>query len=98
MDMDNFQIIKAIEQIVHPYFVFNLADFYGDRGSCEYPAIESLDVLFFKYNWKNAKGHLSNNQQNELAEQVKALGVGEVELAKVMAFGRYLIVRPSSKK
>ena len=51
--MNNYEIIKAIEKIVYPHFEFNIEDFYGDKGSCEYPKIEDLKVLFFKL--KNKK-------------------------------------------
>lgn len=91
--MNNFEIIEAVENIICPYFKFNIEDFYGDRGSCEYPKIEEMNALFFKLNGKN-KNKLIKNEENEMVDKIINLNVGLVETASVQYFGKYIIIRP----
>lgn len=92
--MNNFEIIEAVEKIICPYFKFNIEDFYGDRGSCEYPKIEEMNALFFKRNGKDRKIILSKNEVNEMVEKIKNLNIGLVEIASVQSFGKYIIIHP----
>ena len=92
--MNNFEIIKLIEEIVNPYFQFNMDDFYGDKGSCEYPKIEEISTLFFKLNGKDRKLSLSQNKQREMVDKIKNLNIGTVEISTVQSFGRYIVITP----
>ena len=47
----NIENIRLVAEIVEPYFKFDM-DLYGDRGSNQYPKIEELTTLFFKFNGK----------------------------------------------
>ena len=92
--MNNFQIIEAVEKIICPYFKFNIEDFYGDRGSCEYPKIEEMNELFFKLNGKDKKLIISKNEVNKMVDKIINLNVGLVEFSSVQSFGKYIIIRP----
>jgi hypothetical protein len=91
--MNNYEIIKAIEKIVYPHFEFNIEDFYGDKGSCEYPKIEDLKVLFFKLKTINNKV-ISKIKQQELVNEIINLNIGSVEISTIQSFGRYIVIRP----
>lgn len=92
--MSNIEIIEVVEKIVCPYFNFNIEDFYGDRGSCEYPKIEDLDTLFFKLNGKDRKLSISKNKQEEMVDKIKNLNIGSVDFWRVAAFGKYIVIKP----
>jgi len=92
--MNNFEIIEVVEKIVFPYFKFNIEDFYGDRGSCEYPKIEEMNTLFFKLDGKNRKIAISKNEQTKIVDEITNLNVGLVEFIKVAAFGKYIVITP----
>lgn len=51
--MDNHEKIRIIQQIVSPWYKFEMDDFYGDRGGIPYPDIENLTKLFFKKNGRD---------------------------------------------
>lgn len=91
--MNNLEIIKLVEEIVSPYFEFNLADFYGDRGSCEYPKIEELKILFFKLNGRDKKLRINKVDQQKMVDKIKNLNIESVELSYVQSFGRYIIIK-----
>ena len=87
--------IETIEKIVCPYFTFNMDDFYGDRGSCEYPKIEEITTLFFKkLNGKDRKLSLSKNKEQEIVDKIKNLNIGTLEISTVQSFGRYIVITP----
>jgi hypothetical protein len=90
--MNNIEIIETIEKIVCPYFTFNMDDFYGDKGSCEYPKIEEISTLFFKLNGKDRKLSLSKNKQQEMVDKIKNLNIGIVDISTVQSFGRYIVI------
>ena len=90
--MNNIEIIEAVEKMVCPYFTFNMDDFYGDKGSCEYPKIEEIPTLFFKL-----KLFLSEDKQQELVEQIKNLDIGTVNISKVQSLGKYIDITPYKK-
>lgn len=92
--MNNIEIIETIEKIVCPYFTFNMDDFYGDRGSCEYPKIEKITTLFFKLNRKDGKLSLSKNKEQEMVDKIKNLNIGTLEISTVQSFGRYIVITP----
>ena len=87
--MNNIEIIETIEKIVCPYFTFNMDDFYGDKGSCEYPKIEEITTLFFK-----RKLFLSKNKEQEMVDKIKNLNIGTLEISTVQSFGRYIVITP----
>jgi hypothetical protein len=95
--MDNLQIIKIVEEIVNPYFIFNL-DYYKDITNNPEPIIEELPVLFFRANCHHDKykiSIISKNKQRELVEKIEKLNVGNVSLELIPYFGRYIIVTPN---
>ena len=49
--MNNQEIINIINEIANPFFIFEMNDFYGDRGGIPYPKIEELRLLAFKKKW-----------------------------------------------
>jgi hypothetical protein len=90
--MNNFEIIEVVKKIVGPYFQFNVEDFYGDRGSCEYPKIEEMNTLFFKLNGKDKKLTITKNEQKKMVDEITNLNIGLVELISVNALGKYIII------
>jgi hypothetical protein len=92
--MNNIEIIEIIEIIVSPYFTFNMDDFYGDRGSYEYPKIEDISTLFFKLNGKDRNLSISKNKQQEMVDKIKNINIGTVEISTVSSFGRYIVIKP----
>ena len=92
--MNNIEIIEVVNKIVSPYFEFNMADFYGDRGSCEYPKIEELNTLFFRLNGRDRKLAISRNKQQEIVDKIKNLNIGSVEISSVPSFGKYIVINP----
>ena len=92
--MNNFEIIEVVEKILYPFFKFNIEDFYGDRGSCEYPKIEEMNTLFFKLNGKDKNLTISKNEQNKIVDEITNLNVGLVETVSIQSFGKYIVIRP----
>lgn len=90
--MNNFEIIKSIEQIVCPYFQFNMDDFYGNIVGREVPKIEELNILFFKLNGYDKKLYLSKNDQEKMVDKIKDLNIGLVEINSIQSYGRYIII------
>jgi hypothetical protein len=91
--MTTKEIIKLIEQIVHPYFIFEMDDFYGDRGGLPYPMIEELDVLCFKKNGKDKKLAITKDAEQTMIDKIKDLNIGSVELIQIPSFGVYICVK-----
>jgi hypothetical protein len=91
--MNNNDIIKLIEQIVNPYYYFEMDDFYGDRCGLPYPKIDDLDVLYFKKNGKDKKLIISKNDEQTIIDKIKNLNIGYVELIKIPAFGVYICIK-----
>jgi hypothetical protein len=92
--MNNVEIIATVEKIVFPYFTFNMDDFYGDKGSCEYPKIEEISTLFFKLNGKDGKLSLSKNKQQEMVDKIKKHDIGTLDISKVQSLGIYIVITP----
>ena len=87
----NQEIINLISKIVEPYMKFNMGDIYGDRGGIPYPEIESLDMLHFRYfNCKNYS--ICKNKENELINQVKLLGFGDIQIHRYNGIGKFMVI------
>ena len=71
--------------------LFNMDDFYGDKGSCEYPKNEEITTLFFKLDGKKS---LCKNKQEEMVDKIKNLNIGTVEISKVQSLGIYIFITP----
>lgn len=84
--------IQAINKIVSPYFEFNVIDIYGDRGSCDLPKIEELSTIYFKLKTIRGKS-CSKEQREELADKVRELNIGDVDLIKIEGFGIYMSIK-----
>ena len=87
--MNNHEKIRLINEIVQPYYNFNLEDMYGDKGSSVYPNIEDLTCLFFKKQIFNIK----TNEEQTMIEKIQNLNIGFVETAKIQAIGHYIVVQ-----
>jgi hypothetical protein len=88
----NQQIIDEVSKIVNPYMKFNMDDIYGDRGGIPYPEIEKLTILHFKYDGYNKKNFLNKNQENELIDRVKSLGVDDVQIHNYNGIGKFMAI------
>jgi hypothetical protein len=73
-------------------------DFYGDKGSCEYPKLEEINVLFFKLNGKDGNLFISKNDQQIMVNKIRNLDIGLVEISSVQSFSRYISIRPHEKE
>jgi hypothetical protein len=91
--MNNHEKISLIEQIVQPYFNFEMDDLYGDRGGLPYPNIEELTHLYFKKNGKDRKLVLSKSEEQLMLDKIKNLNIGEVKLIQIPSFGIYIHVK-----
>ena len=89
--MNNHEIINIINKIVNPFFIFEMNDFYGDRG-VPLPKIEELQLLAFKKNGKDKKMNLTKEQETLIINKIKDLNIGSVEIVKIQAFGTYIII------
>ena len=92
--MNNYEKINLIQEIVQPYFKFEMDDFYGDRGGLPYPKIEQLDKLYFK---KIGKG-VNKHDEEILLDKIKNLDIGLVELIKIPSFGVYIYINMKPDK
>jgi len=90
--MNNYEIIKLVEEIVFPYFEFNMVDMYGDRGSAVYPSIEDINTLYFKKNGKDRKLIINKVEEKAMVEKIKNLNIGTVELVRMTFYGIYIVV------
>jgi len=90
--MDNYEKIRIIQEIVNPFFKFEMDDFYGDRGGIPYPKIENLTKLFFKKNGKDRKLVITKGQEQNILKKIKQLGFGSVELIRIPSFGIYIYI------
>ena len=95
--MNNQEIINIINEIANPFFIFEMNDFYGDRGGIPYPKIEELRLLAFKKNGKDRKLNLTKEQETLIINKIKDLNIGSVEIQKIQAFGRYIIINLQEK-
>jgi len=88
------EIINQIDIILNPEWKFEMDDFYGDRGGIPYPSIESLDVLYWKLNYKLLKNSITSGEtKNGLIQMIKDLPeINSVETLKIMGFGKYIKV------
>ena len=85
---NNIEKIRLVAEIVEPYFKFDM-DLYGDRGSSQYPKIEELTTLFFKF---NGKVRLTKEDEQQLLDTIIKLHIGMVEIGKVNGLGRYITI------
>jgi hypothetical protein len=96
--MNNQDKIKLIEEIVQPYFNFEMNDFYGDRGGLPYPNIEDLTIFYFKRNGKDKKLYFQSKKEEPfILEKVKKLNIGKVELITFPGMGVYICVELNGK-
>jgi len=89
--MTNIEKIHLVEEILDPYFKFNM-DLYGDRGSCQLPKIEELTTLFFKFNGTDRKLILTKEDEQLLLITIRKLHIGMVDICKVNGLGRYISI------
>ncbi len=94
--MKNSEIIKLVEEIVHPYYTFEMDDFYGDRGGLPYPNIEDLDMLYFKKNGKDKSLRITKDEEQKMIDRIKDLNIGSVELSIIPSFGVYICIKLSA--
>lgn len=92
--MDNYQIIQKINEIVNPFWMFEMDDFYGDKGGIPYPKIEELKNIMFKLNGKNRKLMLTVQEEKEMIQKIKNLDIGTVEILKINSLGKYICITP----
>jgi hypothetical protein len=95
--MNNHEIINTINKIVNPFFIFEMNDFYGDRGGIPFPKIEELQLLAFKKNGKDKKLNLTKEQETLIINKIKDLNIGSVEIVKIQAFGTYIMINLQNK-
>ena len=96
--LENAEKIRLVEEIVVPYFRFEMDDFYGDRGGAPYPKIEELTHLFFKQNGKDRTLVLTKNEEKAMLEKIADLGIGSVEIIQIRSLGRYIeVTLPENK-
>lgn len=91
--MNNYEKIRLIEEIVNPFFNFEMDDFYGDRGGILYPKIENLNRFYFKKNGRDHKLVITKDEEQILLDKIKQLNFGSVELIKIPSFGVYIYVQ-----
>lgn len=87
MEQTNQELVTLISQIVNPTYQFDLEPTESAHGFVK--PVEDLDVLYFK-----CKASSSFNQDKELVEKVKGLGIDfyRVEICKFQYLGKYLLV------
>jgi hypothetical protein len=90
--MNNYEKIHNIENIVQPFFHFELYDFFGDICDLPYPRIKELTILFFKKNGKDKKLFLTETEKQIMMDKIQNLNFGFVEIIKNPHFGTYIIV------
>lgn len=83
-------IINIIENIVKPYWKFNMDDIYGDRCGFQYPNIEELSVLYFKAINQNSSKHQTKLEQDQMIEKLNELNFGEIEIIKIPSVGKFI--------
>jgi hypothetical protein len=90
--MNNSEKIRLINQIVQPYFNFEMDDIYGDKGGIPYPKIEELNTLFFKKNGKDRKLFINKMEEQIILNKLKELNIGSVEIIKIQSLGVFIII------
>ena len=89
-------VINSVENIVSPWWKHNMDDIYGDRGGISYPAIEELSYLHFKLDSK-VKIQQTKEECEQMLAKLKQLGIGEVEIIKIMGIGKFLVIEMTNK-
>jgi len=89
--MNNQEKIDLVSSIVNPYFNFNMNDMYGDRGG-PIPKIEEIKYLFFKEDGTNERLKIDRKKEEELVNEVINLNIGNVQIFKVNAFGKFICI------
>lgn len=90
--MNTHEKIRIIQEIVKPYFKFEMDDFYGDRGGIPYPKIENLTRLYFKKNGKDRTLVITKGEEQNMLKKIKELGFGSVQLIQIPSFGVYILI------
>ena len=91
--MNTFEKIQLVEQILHPYFEFNMGDFYGDKGNSTYPKIEEITMLFFKRNSKDMGKYISKDEVQPMLDKIKLLNIGLIDINRVQSLGYYITIQ-----
>jgi len=89
-------IIDAVHKIVSPWWKHHMDDIYGDRGGLPYPAIEELSYLHFKLDGK-VKIQQTKKECDLMLTKIRQLGVGQVEIYKVMGIGKFLVIELTNR-
>jgi len=90
--MNNYEKIYNIENIVKPFFHFELYDFFGDIYDLPYPRIKELTILFFKKNEKDKNLFLTETEKQIILDKIHNINIGFAEIIKNPYFGTYIIV------
>jgi hypothetical protein len=86
--MNNFEIIKSVEQFASPYFKFEKEKIFSAFGGIMTDKeILDTNMLFFT---RNSKIPLPENKKQEILNNIKNLDIGTVEYIRVSWLG-YLI-------
>lgn len=91
--MNNYEKIHLIEQIVHPYFNFEMDDFYGDV--LPYPKIEDLDIFYFK---RNKDIVITKYEEEIILNAIAKLNIGSVDFIKIPSLGIYIYINMKQTK
>lgn len=85
----NKELIDKINNIVNPKWIFNMDDFYGDKGGIPYHEIETLDILY----WKQKKFDDISKNNNEILDKIRNIpNIDTVKIIKIQAYGIYIMV------
>lgn len=95
--MNHFEIIKNVEQLAHPYFQFEKENIFSafEGGKLTDEQIENTNILHFK---RNSKFLLSENNKQEIINNIKNLDIGTVEYVRVSWYGYLLNIYPKDKQ
>ena len=88
-------VIDAVGNIASPWWKHNMDDIYGDRA-IPYPAIEELSYLHFKLDSK-VKIQQTKEECEQMLNKIRQLGVGHVEIYKVMGIGKFIVIELTNK-
>jgi hypothetical protein len=88
--MDLINTIHTINNIIHPHY-YLVDDPYSDTPITNFEILISYKIIFWKLNGKNGR-IISTNKQNNLAEMVRQLNIGKIELCKINGIGKYLVL------
>ena len=94
--MNNFEIIKSVEQLASPYFIFEKEKIFSPFGGIMTDK-EILDTNILHFT-KNSKIQLPENKKQEIINNIKNLDIGTVEYLRVSWFGYLINITPKDKE